>query len=411
MKKIIKKFFLIFGIISFVIVLISLGLYYFFHRSNQISYDKMDLNDGPYIFWTNDTTLKILDIQFIPQNKDFNIGESKLNLKDTTLVLNKIKNELNIEFNPYQEHMPDTSIFVADRICAVSDIHGCFNYFVARLQNNHIIDDSLNWNWETGHLVIVGDVLDKGPNVTQCLWFIKKLEKQAETAGGKVHYLLGNHEIGILKGRLHRIHKKYELIMEKLDLDNSGYSIASFDYTKLFGQDTEFGKWLGTKNGVIKINNVLFSHACISTYLKKEQLEINDINNYTRKLLKLKHYYAADKDEREIFRRLKGFWGPYWCDEYFSLKYIKWEKKNFSNRLTEILDYYNSDTIIMGHQHIKKITPLYDNKVILIGVSVPYIPENDILKDNSDPQMLLIENDNIYILHFDGTKEIITKDM
>ena len=329
---------------------------------------------------------------------------------DTTYVLDKIKNEFKIEFNPYQEHKPDTSIFIADKICAVSDIHGCYNHFVARLKNNHIIDDSLNWNWGNGHLVIIGDVLDKGCNVTECLWLIRKLEKQAKNVGGKVHYLLGNHEISNLTGKPHHIHKKYKMILEKLDRDNRGYSIASFEYTQLFGKDTEFGKWLRTKNGVIKINNILFSHSCMSTNMKNGQLKINDINNYTRRLVNLNHYYATDKNERKILDLIKGPSGPYWCDEYYFLKRIKWERKNYSSYLTNILDYYNCDQIIMGHQHVKTITPLYENKAVLVSVSLPYFPSDDILKDDSDHQMLLIEKDKMYVMHFDGTEEKLTKD-
>ncbi len=394
-KNILRKFFLILGFISFIILIVSLVLFYFDYRSNSISYDKMNLDDGPYIFWINDTTIKIVDIKFISQKRDFNIIETNLNLHDTTFVLEKIKNELKIEFNPYQKHKPDTSIFIADKICAVSDIHGCYNYFVSRLKNNQIIDDSLNWNWDNGHLVIVGDVLDKGCNVTECLWLIKKLEKQAKNTGGNVHYLLGNHEISNLIGKRQHIHKKYEMILKKLDME----------YVQLFGKDTEFGRWLRTKNGVIKINDILFSHACISTDMKKSQLKINDINYYTRKLVNLNHYFSTDTYERKILKLLNGYWGPYCCDEYFFLKHIKWEYEDGRNILNNALSYYDCNRIIMGHQHVKEIKPLYNNKVVLVSVSVPDVPSDDILEEDSDHQMLLIEEDKMYVMHFNGTKE------
>jgi hypothetical protein len=78
------------------------------------------------------------------------------------------------------------SAFHAERIAAIGDIHGKFKHLVALLKRNGVIDNRLDWNWNSGHLVVLGDVFDKGPSVTESLWFLRKLERQASRAGGRL---------------------------------------------------------------------------------------------------------------------------------------------------------------------------------------------------------------------------------
>jgi len=49
-------------------------------------------------------------------------------------------------------------------------------------------------------LVLVGDCVDRGQEVTQVLWLIYKLEIAAKNKGGSVHFVLGNHEIMNFQG-------------------------------------------------------------------------------------------------------------------------------------------------------------------------------------------------------------------
>ena len=38
---------------------------------------------------------------------------------------------------------------------------------------DHIVDDGGNWAFGQGHLVVVGDVFDRGDEVTEILWQAK----------------------------------------------------------------------------------------------------------------------------------------------------------------------------------------------------------------------------------------------
>ena len=47
----------------------------------------------------------------------------------------------------------------------------------------------------------MGDQLDRGDNEIQILYFLERLQREAEEAGGKLHILNGNHETMNVAGR------------------------------------------------------------------------------------------------------------------------------------------------------------------------------------------------------------------
>jgi hypothetical protein len=87
-----------------------------------------------------------------------------------------------------------------NRIVAVGDIHGAYDAVVATLQEADVIDDNLAWNGGNTHLVLTGDLLDRGPGSRQVMDLVMSLEKEAVRTGGQVHQLLGNHEVMNLIG-------------------------------------------------------------------------------------------------------------------------------------------------------------------------------------------------------------------
>ncbi len=97
-----------------------------------------------------------------------------------------------LAFAPAQAE--DWRVEGADRVVAVSDIHGAYDAMVRTLQNVGILDDKLAWAGGTTHLVIVGDILDRGPRSRDVMDLLMRLEGEAQAAGGYVHVLIGNHE-------------------------------------------------------------------------------------------------------------------------------------------------------------------------------------------------------------------------
>ena len=76
------------------------------------------------------------------------------------------------------------------------------------LRQAGVIDEDLGWAGARTHLVIVGDVLDRGPDSRDAMDLLMRLEVEAESAGGMVHVLVGNHEAMNLVGDLRYVAKE-----------------------------------------------------------------------------------------------------------------------------------------------------------------------------------------------------------
>ena len=83
----------------------------------------------------------------------------------------------------------------APRVVAIGDVHGAFEPFVEILQTAGLIDAKLRWSGGTTVFVQTGDIFDRGPKVRETLDLLMRLEDEAKRAGGRVEFLLGNHEV------------------------------------------------------------------------------------------------------------------------------------------------------------------------------------------------------------------------
>ena len=144
------------------------------------------LNDGPYIFIEGDELVEKRIVNGKVVIKKLPKDAYKTKFKQEKSKFKKVK-----------------------KIAALSDIHGQHDLAVEILTNHQIIDAEENWIYGEGHLIIVGDIFDRGEKVNETLWLLYKLEGQAKEAGGKVHVLLGNHEYLVFSKDLRYIHRNY----------------------------------------------------------------------------------------------------------------------------------------------------------------------------------------------------------
>lgn len=114
------------------------------------------------------------------------------------------------------------------RLVAIGDVHGDFAQLRAALLLSELIDPATDaWrpapvtrvNDSDGalpargvtELVLLGDLVDRGPDDLRVLEFAMQLQKQAAAAGDRVVILLGNHELMNLQGHFHYVHpESYE---------------------------------------------------------------------------------------------------------------------------------------------------------------------------------------------------------
>ena len=291
------------------------------------SADTVLINDGPYVFIKENSLIE----KYIVNGK---VETKKLSIESTTT-------HFNAEPAVYKK---------VKKIAALSDIHGQYDLFINILKNNKIISKNLDWSFGKGHLVIVGDVFDRGDRVTETLWFIYNLEKQARKSGGRVHFLLGNHEYMVIHNDLRYIHKKYKLSSELL---NSNYA-------QLYGNHTVLGRWLRSKPTIIKINDNLFVHGGISQEFINQGYDLEGTNKLMRESL--------DRDKEEMksgpfYKRYYGSNGPIWYRGYFNGVVQDTEISNILNQL-------NVNHIIVGHNSQVQVLQLFDKKVFAVDSSI-----------------------------------------
>jgi hypothetical protein len=121
---------------------------------------------------------------------------------------------------------PDAPLFI------VADTHGEYEILVELLQKHRIIDAALRWSFRKGHLVFLGDVFDRGPNQTEILWLIYKLEAEAKQARGGVHLVLGNHEYMLMTGDVRYLNSKYVRTARTLGVDSYANLFAAHCATR-----------------------------------------------------------------------------------------------------------------------------------------------------------------------------------
>jgi hypothetical protein len=228
----------------------------------------------------------------------------------------------------------------------------------------------------------VGDFVDRGLNVTQCLWLIYKLEQQASKYGGNVHFILGNHEIHNLQGVNYHLRSNYKRLARKLDLD----------YTKdFYGINSELGRWLRTKNTLEKIGDILFVHAGISQEIIDLKLSIKEINQIVRDNIGSVNYPDA------ISKMINGSRGPL-RDRGMG----HGQNSETVHVIDNVKQYFNVSTIIIGHSTVHDIEQKYDNSLINVDVHFPH-KDTDTIRGKG----LLIELDNRFKVDDLGNKEKI----
>jgi len=272
-------------------------------------------------------------------------------------------------------------------ILAISDIEGNYFAFTQLLIGNEVVDDSLNWTFGSNDLVLVGDMVDRGNYVTQVLWLIYKLDKQAEEKGGRVHYILGNHDIMCMSGDDRYADEKYLEMAE----------ILNVEYKELYGPDSEIGRWMRTKNAIEKVGNFLFVHGGISPEVLELDLSIEEMNDLIRPYYG-EVIYSSCPDEVYTLYKSSGL---FWYRGYIKSVSGVYDKAT-QEEVNAILDYFEAQAIIVGHCVVDKIDTWYNNGVYTIDV---LHPENQY--SDHEFQALLIDGDNIYKVDELGSRVLI----
>lgn len=308
-----------------------------------VQFRQLHLQDGPYVFFKDN---KQIDAYWVCDGQKQQLHQAQqlelparcgyqktLQIRDRAAALPKVK-------------------FTAPKLAALSDIHGQFQLMQTLLQQHGIIDEAHHWQFGEGHLVIAGDVMDRGPAVTEILWFLYTLEQQAQAAGGQIHLLIGNHEAMVLAGDLRYLHQKYYQVEQ----------VLGRSYQQLYGADTVLGDWLRSRPVLVQVNDSVFVHAGLHPDYLALGLSMTEVNEHYRASLGLD---KATLKQQPVLDFLYSSLGPIWYRGYFRDKNAVTQAE-----LSQLLLQLKANRIIVGHTSMDSIYAHHDGKVLSIDSSI-----------------------------------------
>ena len=260
-----------------------------------------------------------------------------------------------------------------EKIVAIADIHGDYKNFERILKGTRLVDEELNWAGGETHLVQMGDIMDRGPDAKLAFDLLMKLETQAEAAGGKVHFIIGNHEEANIVGTAlmnpgyvtveqflsflpedyresleKKVKKKYaqsgdtnpslaETLYMFWDKTRKKNTYAKAQYLRNFYK--KYGKWILTKNLIIKINDIIFTHGGVSEEFSRWDLK--KTNNLMREELRILYRRIPLRPEPRMAYRPNA---PHWFRDL-----IRSDEEDFTEDVTRILSNLNAAYMVIGH--------------------------------------------------------------
>ncbi len=342
-------------------------------------------NDGPYVY--PDSTGKKLYISYIrEENGQKTVVTDSSAMSDRAgKILTVSTDEAGKTFNVQLKtgiSEEKAEYKMPARLFIFSDIEGNFAGFRKMLQANKIIDEKMEWTFGDGHLVLAGDFVDRGAQVTEVLWLIYSLEDKAKKAGGYVHYVLGNHEIMNLSGDLRYLNAKY---VENAKLMNR-------NFVSLYGRETELGKWFRSKNIIEKIGDIVVVHGGISAQVNRMEVDVRKINSLSRNFYDDSLYVYPDPNIDTLF----GDYGPFWYRGY----YVK-PDSSVDNQVNQTLRKFRVDHVVTGHTIVADTVSMwYGGKVF----------NTDTHHAKGHSEALLVENKMYYRVNAEGVKKLLKKD-
>jgi len=311
-----------------------------------IDHSRADI-DGPYVFYrgkqivvksvSKKDTVVSVHTQKFAQKSVVPLYCSVVETGDTFSF--QLKKRLDIEEYHYDQPA---------KMLVISDIEGNFTAFKTMLLSAGVINNQFKWTFGSGHLVLLGDMVDRGLSVTECLWLIYKLENEATEAGGKVHFILGNHEVLNLAGNAQYVRKKY--------IENA--SIIGEPFERWFDNNSELGRWMRTKNAIEKIGDYVFCHGGISLELIQTGLTLLGINKISRQYLGIPYEEINNEDANAVFDVKTG---------------IFWHRNlakgiSTNDAAQKAVDFVGAKKIVLGHTLQNDITAYYGGKIICIDL-------------------------------------------
>ena len=280
-----------------------------------------------------------------------------------------------------EDSRPPQVLSDVESLYVVGDVHGEYDRLLGLLGNAGLIDSEGQWVGGGRHVVFLGDLFDRGADVTRTLWFLYALERQARAAGGGAHVVLGNHETMIFTDDVRYVSAKEQLIAR----------LHGTSYPDLFDiRSSVLGRWLVGRPILMKVNDVLLAHGGVAPGSSPRSVEAVNDSTWTFMSEDLFYLWAdttvalvgdsaaaerlADRyesviimDSDAIARRSALLFDEtsiVWFRGYVA-------SDGLTSSLDNVLEEFGAGVHVVAHTPVRTIESLYDGRLLAVDLERP----------------------------------------
>ncbi|HXJ67900.1 MAG TPA: metallophosphoesterase [Verrucomicrobiae bacterium] len=240
------------------------------------------------------------------------------------------------------------------RVVAVGDLHGDLRAFGAIGRACGLLDERGSWRGAGTHLVLMGDLVG-GEHSRLLLNAVIRLEREAFRAGGRVHALLGNHDLLPIAGRFGKLTRRERREYQKSDFQGEGL----------------YAQWVLGRPTILKIGRTLYVHAGLDRWAL--DIDPGEVNAHVRAWIA--HLQGVGpRPPRETRWTFDDDDGPMWTRAFRDRGR---RPKDAPSRKTirAILERLGAERIVLGHSptddgSIVLDHPHYGGSVVLIDTRI-----------------------------------------
>jgi len=255
------------------------------------------------------------------------------------------------------------------RIVAVGDLHGDVAAFGAILRASELVDERGAWSGGVAHLVLLGDLLGGHGDARLLLDTVLRLEREAAEAGGRVHAVLGNHDVLPIIGRFGKMSRSERARFTAHPVaDAPGPELVD-----VFRGDSVYARWLRRRPAILKIGATVFVHAGLDRWA--EEYDPDHINRLVAAWIA--YYQGVGPRPSEKRRWLAGDdeRGPLWMRSFKPRRDGGRRGGPRKKRLRKILSHLGATRVVVGHSptpdsEIVLSHPVYGDAVVLVDTRI-----------------------------------------
>ena len=151
------------------------------HHDKASHHDEPSLTaDGPYILYSIDGSARVISV-----NGEGHVSDTTYATLPRDYSFEVVSHDGKHRFPVSLHHVerPAWHSPQPDKLFVLSDPHGDLDSMVSLLKSWGVIDGDYRWSYGRNHLMVIGDVMDRGNDATQILWLLYKLEHEAAVSG------------------------------------------------------------------------------------------------------------------------------------------------------------------------------------------------------------------------------------